>query len=166
MKLLRNLALGLAICSITFMQVGCFGAFPLVGKVHSFNNSLGPDMLPGRIIKEVAFLVMTIIPVYGVALFLDLFIFNLIEFWTGLNPIGMNSVQEEIQIVKSGGENFEITATQNQFHIVQLTGEQQGTEMDLVYNTTQNRWYKVQNHVAEIMPAGVFAELNLDKKAS
>jgi hypothetical protein len=62
---------------------GCFGGFQLVRKVYKFNREVSPD----KWIRELTFLVLTIIPVYGAAAFLDAVIFNSVEFWTGNNPV-------------------------------------------------------------------------------
>jgi hypothetical protein len=62
---------------------GCFGGFQLVRKVYQFNREVSPD----KWIRELAFLFLTIIPVYGAAAFLDAVIFNSVEFWTGHNPV-------------------------------------------------------------------------------
>lgn len=60
---------------------GCYGSFELVQKVHKFNGTLG-----NKFVNELGFLVMNIIPVYGVAAFIDAVVLNSIEFWTGKNP--------------------------------------------------------------------------------
>ena len=60
---------------------GCYGSFELVKKVHKFNGTLG-----NKFVNELGFLVMNIIPVYGVAAFIDAVVLNSIEFWTGKNP--------------------------------------------------------------------------------
>ena len=60
---------------------GCYGSFQLVNKVYKFNGSLG-----NKYVNELGFLVMNIIPVYGVAVFIDAVLLNTIEFWTGTNP--------------------------------------------------------------------------------
>jgi hypothetical protein len=60
---------------------GCYGSFNLVKKVHKFNGTLG-----NKFVNELGFLVMNIVPVYGVAAFVDAVVLNTIEFWTGRNP--------------------------------------------------------------------------------
>lgn len=60
---------------------GCYGSFNLVRKVHKFNGTLG-----NKFVNEVGFIVMNIVPVYGVAAFVDAVVLNTIEFWTGKNP--------------------------------------------------------------------------------
>jgi len=76
-----------AILIIAFMisVSGCFGSFELTKKVYKFNKGLGDKW-----VQEVGFLVMYILPVYGIAALADLVILNTIEFWSGSNPIASN----------------------------------------------------------------------------
>ncbi|HTY38561.1 MAG TPA: DUF3332 family protein [Bacteroidota bacterium] len=62
--------------------LGCYGSFPLINKVYKFNGTLG-----NKFVNELGFLVMNIVPVYGVAGFIDAVLLNTIEFWTGKNPV-------------------------------------------------------------------------------
>jgi len=65
------------------MGTGCIGNFGLSGKVRKFNLETSQD----RWGREILFVVLYVIPVYPFAGFLDILIFNSIEFWTGTNPI-------------------------------------------------------------------------------
>lgn len=60
---------------------GCYGSFNLVKKVHKWNGTFGD-----KFVNEIGFLVLNIVPVYGVAAFVDAVVLNSIEFWTGRNP--------------------------------------------------------------------------------
>lgn len=71
---IRPLALGLTVAFAS----GCFGSFPVVHKVYEFNKSFG-----SKIVQTLVFWAFSILPVYGIAGLADVFIFNLIEFWTG-----------------------------------------------------------------------------------
>ncbi len=62
---------------------GCIGNFGLTGKVRQFNLETTQD----RWGREIVFVVLHVIPVYPFAGFLDILVFNSIEFWTGTNPI-------------------------------------------------------------------------------
>ncbi|NLV67682.1 MAG: DUF3332 domain-containing protein [Spirochaetes bacterium] len=124
-----SLALGLASLQ------GCIGTFKLTGKVLNFNRGLG-----NKFIQEIVFLVMNIIPVYGVAILVDALIFNSLEFWTGSNPLAMQPGDIEVQYVNKDGKIYKIEATQNRFHIVQVAGPEQGESADLVFNPETNTW--------------------------
>lgn len=84
--------------------------------------------------------VLFIIPVYWLAAFIDIAILNLIEFWTGSNPISMKPGEMERQLVVKDGETFEITATQNRFDIVQISGEKAGRAVALRFDTKSSNW--------------------------
>lgn len=62
---------------------GCFGKFQLTRKVYTFNKDVDPD----KWIQWFTFLVLSIVPVYGVAFLVDVVFANSVEFWTGENPI-------------------------------------------------------------------------------
>jgi hypothetical protein len=81
-KLLFPAFAALIIVSILFAASGCFGSFGLVKKVYKFNEGMG-----NKWTQELGFLVMSIIPVYEGAAFIDAVILNSIEFWTGNNPV-------------------------------------------------------------------------------
>ncbi len=71
---------------------GCYGTFPLIRKAYAFNKSVSPN----KFVQEAVFLVMTVIPVYGVAGAADALILNSIEFWTGKAPtIGATHVESK-----------------------------------------------------------------------
>ena len=74
-----------AAISIMISQTGCFGGFELTKKVWEFND----NTFENKFLKTLFFYVLNIVPVYGIAGFLDVVIFNLIEFWSGSNPIAM-----------------------------------------------------------------------------
>lgn len=60
----------------------CFGKFQATRTVYGWNDSLG-----NKWVKTLVFWAFSIIPVYMVVGLVDAIIFNLIEFWTGQNPI-------------------------------------------------------------------------------
>ncbi len=61
---------------------GCYGKFALTRKLYDWNGSLG-----NKFVNTLVMWVLMIIPVYGVVTFIDGFILNLIEFWSGSNPL-------------------------------------------------------------------------------
>ena len=61
---------------------GCFGRFELVRKTYDFNTEVSSD----KWIQWLFFLLITIIPIYGIAALVDAVVLNSIEFWTGKNP--------------------------------------------------------------------------------
>lgn len=80
----RNL-LGLA---AALSATGCYGKFALSKKVYDWNGSLG-----NKWVVELVFLVLGAVQVYTIAGIVDALVLNLIEFWTGANPLA--SVEHE-----------------------------------------------------------------------
>lgn len=78
-----SLATALALTGGTLGATGCYGSFALTKKIHTWNGSLGNKWL-----NTIVFWVLVIVPVYELVALGDAIIFNLIEFWTGSNPLG------------------------------------------------------------------------------
>jgi len=74
------LACILAFC---FFSSGCLGPNNAFNRVHYWNEHVSEN----KWCNEAIFLAFTIFPVYGLAYFGDIVIFNSIEFWGGRNPI-------------------------------------------------------------------------------
>ena len=75
----------LAVASIFPLAFGgCYGHFPLVRTIYKFNGSVtvgGPKAT--GVVQSILMILMAVIPVYGFSMFLDIVVFNLIEFWSG-----------------------------------------------------------------------------------
>lgn len=73
-----------AVAAMSVVTTGCFGSFQMTRDVYSWNQKVGDNKWS----KELVFLLIgPIVPVYGVAVFLDAVFVNSIEFWTGKNPM-------------------------------------------------------------------------------
>jgi hypothetical protein len=85
---------------------GCFGSFNLTRKLYGFNKDVSKD----KFVRELVFLGLNIVPIYGVAGFIDAVVANTVEFWTGENPISMTgsikvdsaTVVKKVGVVKNG----------------------------------------------------------------
>lgn len=88
-----------AICS---SLSGCFGNFALTRKIYAVNASVAD-----RNLRNVVTWAFIIVPVYGLAGVVDLFIFNTIEFWSGRNPV---LASEKRFNYSSGDQNFKVLA--------------------------------------------------------
>ena len=82
----RAAVLTLTACAIA-VSSACYGSFNLTRKTWMFNR----DVSKNKFAREVVFLAMNIVPVYGIATFIDAVIINSVEFWTGENPVKMAS---------------------------------------------------------------------------
>ncbi|BDA77566.1 hypothetical protein LPTSP3_g04960 [Leptospira kobayashii] len=101
----------LVILSILMFSFGsfanCFGKFGVLKTMYGFHA--GINVGSGFVAKLIRTILMYIpfIWVYGFATFLDLVLFNLIEFWTDSNPIAAAEYDFEGKLVKEFRENGE-----------------------------------------------------------
>ncbi|MFL5352028.1 DUF3332 domain-containing protein [Archangium sp.] len=78
----------------TFLSLhvsGCFGSFALTKKVYGLNEGVSAN----KFVRWLVFLAFTLIPVYGVSVFVDAIVFNSIEFWSGNNVLAGAGTQED-----------------------------------------------------------------------
>lgn len=155
MKFIRKTAMTLALGSLMISQSGCFGEFALVRKVYSWNQ----DVSSNKFVKTLVFYVLNIIPVYGVASFIDIVILNLIEFWSGTNPLAMNEGDYEMQMATLKGVEYKIEATKDTFTTTQLSGDKAGAVEVLKFDHCDNTW-KVST--SEVKDMAVMTFLNGD----
>ena len=89
---------------------------------------------------------LNIIPVYGLFFLGDAIIFNVIEFWSGSNPIAMKDGDSEIEIVEKEGNTYKMIATKNRMEITVLEGPKKGNRVDLVYRPHEKSWNAVKRN--------------------
>lgn len=75
------------VAAVGGLSAGCFGKFQLTRKVYDMNKSIDD-----KYVRSAATWIFVIVPVYGIAAILDLIVFNVIEFWTGENPVAEGKV--------------------------------------------------------------------------
>lgn len=108
----------------------CIGSFGLTKKILAWNQTID-----NKFVNEVIFVALWIVPVYEVCMIADVLVINSIEFWSGENPV-------EAGIVKQvQGENgiYTVETLENGYHIQ----DQEGQEMELVYDKATNTWSSV-----------------------
>jgi hypothetical protein len=107
---LRRLLAGFVLVAFVPMSTsGCFGDFRLVKKTY-------------------VFLVLSVIPIYGLATLIDVIIANSVEFWTGENPIMADA--GTTRVVR--GPNGEIaTMTLLEAGTIEVVVDEQGTARTL-----------------------------------
>lgn len=79
----RFAAVLVLVCFIPVASTACYGKFQLVRKVYRVNADIDPD----KWVQWFAFIVLSVVPIYALALSIDLAFANSVEFWTGSNPI-------------------------------------------------------------------------------
>jgi len=158
MKKIRKTAFIMALGSLMVSQSGCFGEFALVRKVYTWNK----DVSGSKFVQTLLFYAMNIIPVYGIAAFVDVIILNLIEFWSGSNPVAMNEGDYEMQLVKVKGVEYKMEATKDTFTSTQLTGDRAGEVQVLKYDRCDNTW-KVSTKDVQDMAVMTFLDGNAEQ---
>lgn len=103
-NLLKQIVVVLLVASMAIMSVGCYGSFSLTKKVYNWNGSM-----EGKWVQELVFLVLNIVPVYGVAAWIDVVILNSIEFWTGNNPMTSTMTSDDGTTVAFNAEGKTMT---------------------------------------------------------
>lgn len=134
-KISKHLMVVLAAWTLT-VQSGCYGSFELTRKLWEWNGSITES----KFVHSLVFWVLNIIPVYGACGFIDVVIFNLIEFWSGNNPIAMNEGDYQQQIVTKDGVTYKMEATRNHFTITNLDGAEAGKVTAFVYLPENKSW--------------------------
>jgi hypothetical protein len=119
---------------LTVGVAGCFGNFAATRKVYEFNETFGDKWM-----NQIMFWVLNIVPVYNVATFADVVLFNTIEFWTGSNPIAMAPGEEVIKYAQENGKNLKITMRQNQIQVEDM--DNPAEELLLSYKPLEKSWY-------------------------
>ncbi len=122
--------------SFTMLFSSCLGSFGAFNGLKDWNMGVTNS----KIVNNLIFWGLNIIPVYSLFFFADSVIFNVIEFWTGNNPVAMNEGETETQIVNVNGKEVKMTATKNHFKIEVLSGEDKGKVVELVYTPEDSTW--------------------------
>ena len=92
-----------AVATTVATSSACFGSFQAVRWVYGFNKGISGN----KFIQWLMFLVLTIVPVYGVAALIDVWILNSIEFWFGGSAVSEGGEPELERLVDLGnGESL------------------------------------------------------------
>ena len=70
------------LCAGMIVLSGCYGKYACFNKLLAWNGTLGNKWL-----NSIVHFAMNVIPVYGIAIFVDWLVLNTVEFWTGSNPL-------------------------------------------------------------------------------
>ncbi len=151
----------IAVFSLT--QTGCIGSFTLTKKVLDFNRDMGD-----KFIEEAVFIAFLIIPVYEVSTIVDAFILNLLEFWTGDNPLGY---------INENGDKIDVTKSDNSYTLHNLTTDEHllvyvDLESNTVYAEINNKILKlveyntVTNEALVFLPKGETKLIDLNNMSA
>lgn len=131
----------------------CLGSFSAFNNLKDWNNEVSDS----KFVNNAIFWGLNIIPVYGLFFLGDTIIFNVIEFWSGSNPIAMEEGDEEVQMVEHEGNSFEMVATKNRIQVTVLEGPKKGKKIYLVYKPGEKSWNAVRPN-GEIIKLSSFEE--------
>ncbi len=144
---MRKLMICTALSS-TILFTSCLGSFSAFNSLRDWNDGLTDN----KFLDNLIFWALNIVPVYGLFFFGDVIIFNVIEFWSGSNPIAMNEDEIETQLVEKNGNTYLLTATKNQMNIEVIEGSDKGEQVKLVYAPDEQTWYahKVDGEIIKL----------------
>lgn len=142
------------------LSTGCMGSWKLTKSLYNWNDgATGNKYLDNGI-----FWIFTALPVYGTTIFVDYVILNLIEFWTGSNPMAMKAGEKESAVVKGkDGKTYEVTVSQYKYEIVPIVNGTKGTATEVYFTPVANTWSVAKNGevtvIAKVYPNENKAEL-------
>ncbi|EQA38680.1 PF11810 domain protein [Leptospira inadai serovar Lyme str. 10] len=101
-KILKKTLLLLVVAMVSLGSLAnCFGRFAVTHKFFSAHD--GINIGSGFFNKFVKTLLLyfPFAILYGIGIFVDVVLFNLIEFWSGSNPVGLNEFDKEGKFAKT-----------------------------------------------------------------
>lgn len=134
MKKLSIITMGL---SMLILTSSCLGSYSAFNSLKDWNSQVSDN----KFVNNLLFWGLNIIPVYGLFFVGDTLIFNVIEFWSGSNPIAMAPNETETQTIVKNGNTYEMTASQNQMLISVIEGNDKGNSLQMNYNPEEKTWY-------------------------
>ena len=143
MKKFSKPAMIIALCALSITQSGCFGEFALTRKAYDWHASIGNKFVRSLLLW---------IPmgfVYSITAMVDAVILNLIEFWSGSNPLSMNEGDHEMQLLTIKGVDYRIDATKDTFTTTQLSGEMTGEVRIMQFDRADMTWKYTDSKVCE-----------------
>ena len=114
---------------------GCFGSFNLTKNVYHANE----DVSDNGFVQSAVMVGMFIIPVYEIAGIADLLVFNVIEFWSGDNPISMEEGENRRQMIHANGSTYQMDATKDHITIMDINDADQEM-LSLHYDQAIGSW--------------------------
>lgn len=124
------------LASFIVVNTGCYGSFSLTKKIYSWNGTVGD-----KYINTFVFWAFCILPVYEACGFIDVFVLNLIEFWTGSNPLAINADSETHKQFVNNGKTYDVTMGKGMITIAETKGPDAGKRATLTFNKKEAAWY-------------------------
>ena len=101
MKTHKKWMAAIALATATSTGAACMGNFTLTKKLYGFNETITSS----KLVNNLIFWALLILPVYELATLGDALIFNVIEFWTGKNLLAdASGTGDELRLTHNGAE--------------------------------------------------------------
>ncbi|MFZ2631764.1 MAG: DUF3332 domain-containing protein [Desulfosalsimonadaceae bacterium] len=133
---MRSICWVLVGCLLSLATAGCYGRFALTRTIYRINGSIGDKW-----VNSICTWIFLILPVYEVCGLVDFLLLNVIQFWTGSNPVAMGPADRDTQLVFQDNHMYEITATQNRFDVTEFNDFGQNKTASLIYDPEIKTWY-------------------------
>lgn len=130
-------AVALASC---LLFSSCLGSFRAFNNLKEWNQGVSDS----KFVNNLVFWGLNIVPVYGLFFLGDAIIFNVIEFWSGSNPIAMREGEREVQIVERDGNTYEMIAEKNRIFLTVLDGPKKGNKLEVFYKPDEKSWNAIR----------------------
>ncbi len=117
------------------------GQFKLTSGLYNWNYGATDS----KFVDNILFYVLLIVPVYEIVFIGDFIIFNLIEFWSGSNPLSLEEGESEEQLITYKGKSYLMKSAKNQIEVYKLRKD--GTQKlvsSLVFDDSENCWSVVE----------------------
>jgi hypothetical protein len=164
-KVQKKIIISLLILSV-FLTGNCFGKFSLVRKIYEINADItfGQQGKMGGVIKSIFMILFLILPVYTISSFVDIILFNVIEFWTDKNPLALNEKTNE-ELVSNNGTSITKKINGNRMDLVVKNNEK--IETIILFKDKPGKFYtEKKNQIEEIklnsMEFGSVSILSMD----
>lgn len=135
MKKFRNALILSLILFGASLQSGCYGSFGLTGALYSWNGSI-----EDKYVRSIVMFALGVVQVYTAAALIDAAILNVIEFWTGSNPISMKQGEKEQQWITYKGKTYLMEASRNRFRIIPFGKSDAQKPVNLVFTPFNTTW--------------------------
>lgn len=136
---MKKSIVAITLCA-TLLFSSCLGSFQAVNNLKDWNFGISDS----KFVNNLVFWGFVIIPVYEVFLLGDAIIFNVIEFWSGANPIALKPGERETQTVMKDGNTYEMVATTNRIRITVIDGPKRGKKLELFYKPDEKSWNAIR----------------------
>ncbi len=122
--------------TVSILSTSCLGSFSAFNNLKDWNSQVTDN----RFVNNLIFWGLNIIPVYELFFVGDVIIFNVIEFWSGSNPLSMTEGEVETQTLVKNGNTYKMIATKNQMTIKVIDGKDKGNAVELFYLPEEKSW--------------------------